>query len=109
MWPLLIIPIPPLPSFKPKPLRPVRTEEQIQADLDARLAEIERQAENHRAQMRCKDCRWARGVYCVNPLVKGFKAPVAQFSTEADICGPEKALWQEKLPIIERFLAWLKP
>ena len=99
----------PVASFKPKPLRPVRSEEQIQAELDARLAEIERQGQEHRHQVKCRDCRWARGIYCANPLVKGHGAAKAQFSTEADICGPEKALWQEKLPLWERLFARFKP
>lgn len=91
-------------SFKPKPLRPVRSDEEIQRQLDARVEQLEREAKRRRAQVECRDCRYARGIYCVNPLVKGFGGPVAQFSTEADICGPEKALWRERLSLWQRIL-----
>lgn len=94
-------------SFKPKPVRPVRSDAQIQRQLEARLSELEVEARNRRRNVVCRDYKYARGIYCINPLIMGFGAPVFQGSTETDLCGPEKALWREKLPLWERFMAWL--
>lgn len=96
-------------SFTPrrKAVRPVRSDEEIQEQLEGRLAELEHEARQRRLQVVCRDCRFARGIYCVNPLVMGFGAPVFQGSSEADLCGPEKALWREKLPLWQRVLEWV--
>lgn len=94
-------------SFKPKPVRPVRSDAQIQRQLEARVSELEAEAHNRRRNVVCRDCKYARGIYCINPLIMGFGAPVFQGSTETDLCGPEKALWREKLGIWDRFLEWV--
>ena len=99
-------------------LRAVRTEEQIQAQLDARLAELEAEAALPARRFPCTECthfRWKwdalkEGALCENPLVVGYggKAFSAmdggrpddwcyKYLDRAALCGPEKALWQPRI------------
>ena len=106
-------------SAQPSPtLRPVRTEEEIAAQLAARMAELEEQAVGIRSmeELPCKKCRWSETssfIKCHNPLIKGFgDAPYVDndgsFERNAKLCGPEKALWEPRLTLWERFIAWME-
>ena len=97
-----------------------RTPEEIQAQLEARMAELEAEAERIalRDQTACNRCRWADdfdAAWCHHPMVKGFGA---QFHMGMDrsgidqktipkLCGPEKALWDQSPTRWQRFVAWL--
>jgi hypothetical protein len=104
-----------------------RTDEQIQADLEARYAEMEAEAERQRHDPSllypCVTCKWRKGSWCENPLVIGIKredtlhrdcdivAGLGGDHYKNTLCGPEKALWAPISPkpsLWQRFLAWLE-
>jgi hypothetical protein len=102
---------------RPKPALPkTRTPEEIMAQLEARYAELERQAQSPEMTMPCKDCRWMHGrqemPYCRQPLVQGFSGREKRavdggwLGTDATLCGPEKALWEPRLSWWQRFVEW---
>lgn len=112
-----------MPQPKPSnvtPIRPERTPEEIQAQLEARYAEMEAEAERLRihALMACSACRWAEKgsnmPYCYQPLITGldvkradrFAFDVFQRDYNA-LCGPEKALWEPIPTRWQRFTEWL--
>lgn len=91
-----------------------RTPEEIQAQLEARYMELEREAQKPERLYPCSSCRWHEipGKYdrCYNPLVAGFEIGSYTFtdSTNAKrLCGPEKALWEPKLTRWQRFMEWM--
>jgi hypothetical protein len=93
-----------------------RTPEEIQAQLEARYAEMEAEAERmaKAALTACSTCRWRHGAFCKQPLVTGVK-PKAILTVdawkpkgdEAYLCGPEKALWEPKLTRWQKFMEWM--
>jgi len=105
----------------------VRTEEQIQADLQAAYDAMEREARKPERKWPCEECRWSRGLrghgYCHNPLVKQFDRPEYNFDVAkaggflpivpSKLCGPEKALWEAKpepkQTLCGRILSFLTP
>lgn len=103
-------------SAQPKPtLRPVRTEKEIAAQLAARMAELEAQAEQaNLPEYPCVSCRFRDGSFCENALIRGIKHELMwtydsqPTSPDAALCGPEKALWEPRLTLWERFIAWLE-
>lgn len=119
-----------LREVEEKPQPGHRTQEQIEADLEARMAELEKEAERREADAKkkaaadlisCRRCRWSEsrdrdgtGPYiCTEPLIKGFKArpllpTVADYKGEdvthrPKLCGPEKALWSPQPTTWERY------
>lgn len=99
------------------PIRPLRTPEEIQAQLEARYAEMEAEAERLRihALTACSACRWGQSMFCEQPLVMGVKRKriltmdswKPQGKEEAYLCGPEKALWEPIPTRWQRFMEWL--
>ena len=92
-----------------------RTPEEIQAQLEARYAQMEVEAERKAkaALTACSLCRWSDGAWCRNPLVIGIDAKptlnVDRTKYDAQLCGPEKALWEEIEPkrnLWQRFIDW---
>lgn len=103
------------PKPEPKPMQAMRTREEIMAQLEARYAEIEAEANSPRRQFPCASCRWAdkfEAAWCHQPLVKGFGDRVHMgmgeeiSKTIPNLCGPEKALWEPKQSIWQKFAAW---
>lgn len=92
-----------------------RTPEEIQAQLEARYAEMEAEAERLRAQAltACSACRWGKGSFCKQPLVIGIEQePTVNVDRHPEgrrnsICGPEKALWEPIPTRWQRFMEWL--
>ena len=96
----------------------MRTEQQIQADLQAAYDAMEREARKPERKWPCEECRWDRGLrghgYCHNPLVKGLRKPNWNYDiakrggyvsiTDSRLCGPEKVLWEPKPTLCERFV-----
>lgn len=96
----------------------MRTQEQIEVELNARMRELEKEAARlpvapKLPKAKCMTCRWTRskdrdGLHpyvCTQPLVVGFetnrlKMPVVmkyhQTPTQHPLCGVENALWQPK-------------
>lgn len=96
------------------PIRPLRTPQEIQAQLEARYAEMEAEAERLRihALTACGSCRWSKGAWCNQPLVIGIKQDLVlnmdRYPQGAgNICGPEKALWEPIPTRWQRFMEWL--
>lgn len=114
------------------PLRE-RTQEEIIAQCEARMAQLEREAEQVRERERlaaeaakaaCSKCRWAAPYshVCSNPLVKGFDQsepgnvdwlsrygrPSFSSYPNVALCGREKALWEPKLRWWERLIGWVE-
>ena len=97
------------------PIRPLRTPEEIQAQLEARYAEMEVEAERLRihALTACSACRWADGAWCKQPFVIGIKQELTANvdrhpgGLRNSICGPEKALWEPIPTRWQRFVEWL--
>lgn len=97
------------------PIRKERTPEEIQAQLEARMAELE--AEAKRRERFCTNCQHCVQLRCTNRLVIGFGKP--EFvgpndewmnATSLELCGPEKALFTPREPrpsIWQRFTEWL--
>jgi len=99
-----------------------RTPEQIRAQLEARLAQMEREAALPSRAMPCAACEWFKPNndhwkspeyrnkyrYCAQPLVIGFgKAPTYGLENQdVSLCGPEKALWEPRLTFWQRIIAW---
>jgi len=82
-----------------------RTEAEIQAQLAARLAQMEADAERPERVWPCATCRHSHGVRCRQPLIQGFDRkdkPSWDFDkhhTDVKLCGPEKALWEPRRTI----------
>jgi len=81
----------------------VRTEAEILAQLEARYAEMEREAKSPAKLYPCETCKWAKWrdwIHCTQPLVMGMDAKPVSRINEAEgrqktsLCGPEKALWE---------------
>lgn len=98
-------------------MQKMRTPEEILAQLEARYAELQRQAQSPEMTMPCKTCRWSKysetdHPYCEQPLVKGFSTNDKRavdgvwLGTDATLCGPEKALWEPRLIWWQRFVEW---
>lgn len=95
-------------------MRAVRTEEEIQAQLEARYRELE--AEGRQQDTSCVKCRWVHSFqagWCLNPLIKGYGDGVHMGLGNSDrgksippLCGPEKALWRPKLTLWQRLYNW---
>jgi len=105
------------PPSNVTPLTPKghRTPEEIQAQLEARYAEMEAEAERKAkaALTACSVCRWANGAWCRNPLVIGIEQKLTlntdRYAGDASLCGPEKALWELPEPkrnLWQRFIDW---
>lgn len=101
----------------------MRTPELIAQQLKERVAELEAEAEKPARKYPCKECthyagyRWKylkQGEQCGNVLVKGFSKeyPWAQDEAERQstitnrLCGPEKALWEPRLPWWRKLWNW---
>ena len=91
-----------------------RTPEQIREQLEARMAELEREAQKPECLYPCVSCRWHKNpaLYdrCYQPLVVGFDRDGYVFTHSIDavrLCGTEKALWEPKQPYWQRFTEWL--
>lgn len=109
-----------------------RTPEQIREQLEARMAELEREAASAKVAKPCDTCRWKTdGFKCQQPLIIGFDVkslPNVQWQLAAltheggklsdnwpsvRLCGLEKALWEPKPearpkpPYLQRFMEWL--
>lgn len=98
------------------PIRPLRTPEEIQAQLEARYAEMEAEAASPAVRFPCKTCKWREKYtwdYCAQPLIMGIKGkPVSlmgdfEGSRTTALCGPEKALWEPIPTRWQRFTEWL--
>ena len=117
-----------MPQPKPSnvtPIRPERTPEEIQAQLEARMAELEREAASPRKTRPCNGCRHQgkfHAHHCKHPLVVGFERPdhphvdyqIASFGKlslgnwpTTALCGHEKALWEPIPTRWQRFTEWL--
>lgn len=94
------------------PIRKERTPEEIKQQLEARLAEIEAEADRARFKeaTACRKCRWSNeiGSRCKQALVIGFDVDWVTSHDwsvhSATICGPEKALWEPKRTWWQRIL-----
>ena len=109
----------------------MRTREQQIKDMEDRFAEIkaesERRANDPAIQMPCETCRWKalkwsslrEGWQCTQPLVVGYSEEAlacwehpsrdyAKYWEKAELCGPEKALWEPEPTIRQRILEWLE-
>ena len=98
------------PTPKPEP-QPMRTPDQIRAQMEARLAELEREvAEKERkdALPKCAECKFGskHEPICKHPLVAGLNGRVYTWDQPAKLCGPEKALWEERPLLWARFCNW---
>lgn len=92
----------------PKPEEPTitatpvghRTPAEIQRQMEQRLAEMEAEALSPKYTMPCSGCKWVDGNKCLNPLLTGLSGQavwnVDRSAQYAPLCGPEKALWQER-------------
>lgn len=105
-------------AYRPKPQATLaqRTPEQIMEQLEARYAEMKREAENPKMMFPCKTCRWVYGSEnfprCTQPLVVGFSREKKSamdgdwIIPDATLCGPEKALWEPKLTRWQKLRDW---
>ena len=88
-----------------------RTQAEIIAQLEARYAEMEAEANSPAKLYPCKACRFSNGNRCENALVKGLgKQPAlnADYWEYDHLCGPEKALWEPKPPTLwQRLKVWI--
>jgi hypothetical protein len=95
----------------------MRTPEQINAELEARYAELKDEAARRKVDPKlnfpCHTCRWMTNEdwsakYCREPLVKGFGFGERLSYFEGDdlpaLCGPEKALWQKRPTLAQRII-----
>ena len=103
-------------QYKPYPepkVTPHRTPEQIREQLEARLAEMEREAVKPEKMLPCSACRWVDGAWCKQPLVIGLEcSPDLNWDRHHDtkaakLCGPEKALWEPRRTILQRIADWM--
>ena len=114
----------------------MRTREQIIADCEKRFNEMRKGKETRESDPRfthtCDNCRFCSGSsdflwearYCGEPLVRGFEPPhvlrhelykprtgwrddQGRHWDFPHLCGPEKALWQPKLTLWQRFINFL--
>ena len=101
-----------------QPIRPPhpgkeRTPDEIKAQLEARLAEMEAEANSPRWVAPCEQCKWRYASFCINPFVIGLERKNTlhwDYSKEHHrntLCGPEKALWEPRPTLWQRFIAWL--
>lgn len=111
------------------PIRHERTPEQIRGQLEARMAELERQAVSPRIAKPCASCRHVGRRFthmCRQPLIKGFESkdqanvdfqtedlgisegePLSSNWPNVALCGHEKALWEPIPTRWQRFVEWL--
>lgn len=90
-----------------------RTPAQITAQLEARYAEMQAEADrldqDPETHFPCQNCRWYSDyriistfeMWCSEPLVKGFGVKhlmgrYGKITNRPALCGPEKALWQRR-------------
>lgn len=108
----------------------MRAQEEIVAQCEARVRELEAQAEDNRARVTpdpekpfCSTCKWlvwpttGSCLYfarCHEPLIKGFgeapyiyDAPDGSGRRDCALCGPEKALWQPRPSNMRRLSPYL--
>ena len=91
-----------------------RTAEQITAQIEARKAEIEAEAQTPAYLFPCRTCKWQRQTLgspsipsrqlCCEPLVVGLDYPRPTDLSIPPLCGPERALWQPNWR--KRLLDW---
>lgn len=95
-----------------------RTQDEIVAQCEARMAELEREAEAWKVleQFGCASCEhmtkrrymWVvTEMACQHPLVVGFGKPLIVPFDEHRVprlCGPEKALWEQRPSLLKRLL-----
>ena len=91
-----------------------RTTEQIAAQIEARKAEIEAEAQTPAYRFPCRTCKWQLQTlgspsfpslrHCSEPLVVGLDYPRPLDLSIPPLCGPERALWQPKLSWQQRLL-----
>lgn len=104
----------------------MRTQEQIVADCERRMKELqeeaERRANDPNLTRPCNTCRWhswrweylEEGPQCSEPLIKGFSSgPIDMGMGKKPnrippLCGPEKALWIPVPTRFERIIEWFK-
>lgn len=97
-----------------------RTWDEIEAELQARVDELKREAGKPERQRPCETCVWSKksALYsrCTNPLIVGFGEPPfvdaydGAFERNAKLCGKERVLWEPKpeaLTLWQRFTLWL--
>ena len=92
------------------PLPEMRTQEQIIAQIEARYAELEAEAQKPAIKWPCHKCRHSTSLFCYHPLIKGFGSAVAHMDRkypEAHLCGQERALWEPELTILQKIAHWL--
>ena len=94
----------------------MRTREQVIAECEARMAELQAEAQTTKRLKPCRRCVH-HSVYldswtsCHHPLVVGFGQPVestANQEPKVRLCGPEKALWVEQVTIRDIIKAFFK-
>lgn len=90
-----------------------RTQAEIIAQLEARYAEMEAEANSPAKLYPCKTCRFASGPWCRNALITGIGNKDVTHNDEYagyanSLCGPEKALWEPRPPSLwRRFMNWI--
>ena len=99
---------------QPEPYK-MRTREEILAQLEARFAQMETEAAKPERTHPCEQCKWHRdGLFepftaCAQPLVMGVDGLPRYMFSAAEIgglCGPERALWEQRKPWWRRLVDW---
>jgi len=100
---------------RPEPYK-MRNREEILAELEWRFAQMEAEAAKPERTHPCERCKWYHEglftpfVTCSQPLVMGINGrPVHRLDAAmaGAICGPERALWEQRKPWWRRLVDWL--
>ena len=99
---------------QPEPYK-MRTREEILAQLEARFAQMEAEAAKPERIHPCERGKWHRdGLFepfdaCAQPLVMGVDGLPRYLLSATEfggLCGPERALWEQRKPWWRRLVDW---